>query len=91
MTSLSDCDSPLGIESGDIPNSDMTASSEVSKMEFISPLSTIAAHYERFTVFFHFAITCFCSGMQTTGLALLGLIVQLVGERQELGPRGQVT
>lgn len=30
-----DCDSPLGMQSGDIPNSDITASSEVSSQTLL--------------------------------------------------------
>ena len=59
MPSLSACDSPLGIESGDIPNSDMTASSEVSKMAFVFPLSTVAVHYERFSFLFYLILPLF--------------------------------
>ena len=59
MPSLSDCDSPLGIQSDDIPNSDMTASSEVSKMEFIFPLGTIAVYYDRLSFSFSLILPLF--------------------------------
>ena len=84
MSSLSDCDSPLGIESGDIPNSDMTASSEVSKCT-VNALACYAMS------FVPKVIICICSGTHNMDLAMLGLTVQLVGAWLELGPPSQVT
>ena len=44
-----------------------------------------------FISFFPKANICICSGTQTTGLAMLGLTVQLVEARQELGLPRQMT